>query len=227
MPWVRLDEMFPEHPKVLAAGGDAAWLHVCAIAYCNRHLTDGFVPAGMIQRLSDRKKPLELVKRLIAQRMWEVASGGWQIHDFHEYQMSRAKVEEERAKARERMARNRNGSPEHERDVRPNIPRASSYPTRPDPTSLEKTRDDDDSVDTPARSSSVDQIINTAALAIALKSREHPGRSYIAGIARNLRSERLDEIQTCITQGLSVHDAAIKLDADPWFVTKALNGAAS
>ena len=46
----RLDDGFPEHPKVQQVGGDAAWLHVCALAYCNRNLTDGFIAAQVVGR---------------------------------------------------------------------------------------------------------------------------------------------------------------------------------
>lgn len=229
MPWVKLDEGFPEHPKVLAIGGDAAWLHVCALAYCNRNLTDGFIPEYILDRLSDRKRPIQLAAKLVAVGMWEPSKGGWRIHDYLEYQASKAKVEEERAKARQRMARNRQGSPEHSPeqggDVRPNNSVRSLYPTRPDPTRSNHISDNDDSANTPSpTSSSVDQIISTTALAIALKDREHPARAFVNGIAKNLRKERLDEVNDYVNQGLSVHDAAIRLDADPWFVSKALNG---
>jgi hypothetical protein len=125
MPWVKLDEAFPEHHKITAAGGDAGWLFVCALAYCNRNLTNGFIPDGIVGRLSDRRRPAELVRKLVGVGLLEPVKGGWQIHDYLEYQTSRAKVEEERAKARDRMARIRGSSPEHSESVRPNNPRSS------------------------------------------------------------------------------------------------------
>lgn len=229
MPWVRIDENFPEHPKVVAAGEDAAWLFVCALGYCNRHLTDGVVPAGALRLLTGHKTPQRLAARLVDVGLFEPHEEGYLVHDFLDYQPSKASIEEERSKARQRMARNRQSSPEHSPepngDVRPNNGRGSSYPTRPDPTRSNHISDDDDSADTPdPTSSSVDQIISTTALAIALKDRERPARAFVNGIAKNLRRERLDEVNDCVTQGLSTHDAAIRLDADPWFVAKALNG---
>lgn len=92
MTWVRLDDTFPEHPKVLAAGGDAAWLHICAIAYCNRNLTDGFVPTSALKRLSDARTPTRLAGALVDVNLWEECDGGWLIHDYHMYQPTRAEV---------------------------------------------------------------------------------------------------------------------------------------
>jgi hypothetical protein len=96
MPWFRVDEGFPEHPKVLRAGGDAAWLHVCAMAYTARSLTDGFIPAAMLNRLSDRRNPAKLAATLVEVGLWETSDGGWLIHDWHEYQPSVAEVEDHR-----------------------------------------------------------------------------------------------------------------------------------
>lgn len=44
MPWVKVDDHFDEHPKMAAVGpvGWGVWL--AGLAYCNRNLTDGFIP---------------------------------------------------------------------------------------------------------------------------------------------------------------------------------------
>jgi hypothetical protein len=133
MAWVRLDDTFPEHPKIDAAGGDAAWLHVCALSYCNRNETDGYVPRERITKLSDRKQPYRLAARLVAVGLWDVAVDGWQIHDYLDFQPSKAKLQAERDAAKERMREARRS-----RNVRPNVTRSSGEvrltPTRPDPT---------------------------------------------------------------------------------------------
>src|SRR3990167_2964612 len=51
MAWVRLDEEFPDHPKIVSAGPLAAWLYVAGLCYCNRLLTNGFIPEDQISRL--------------------------------------------------------------------------------------------------------------------------------------------------------------------------------
>ena len=51
MSWVRIDDHFTEHPKLASLGTTlpmAAWVHLCALCYCNRHLTDGVFPQQII-----------------------------------------------------------------------------------------------------------------------------------------------------------------------------------
>lgn len=93
MAWVKLDEKFPDHPKVSAAGPLASWLYVCGVAYCNRMLTDGFIPATQVRRLADVDNSDELAARLVATGLWEEANGGFLIHDYLDYQPSRKHVE--------------------------------------------------------------------------------------------------------------------------------------
>jgi hypothetical protein len=111
MAWVRLDDTFPEHPKIIAIGGDAAWLHVCALSYSNRNFTDGKIPEPAVTRLSDRRNVPKLVERLLAHLVWHqpgetcdsefcpcyqqpAPDGVYVIHDFFEYQQSRADYDE-------------------------------------------------------------------------------------------------------------------------------------
>ena len=117
MSWVRLDDTFTEHPKVLAVGGDAAWLHVCALSYCNRLETDGEIPEAILHRLSDRKNPLALAERLVVAGLWDHAAFGWVIHDYHDYQPSKADLEERRARqsAAGRLAGKRSGEVRRQR----------------------------------------------------------------------------------------------------------------
>jgi hypothetical protein len=97
MPWIRLDDQFPDHPKVLAAGPAAAWLYVCGIGYCNRLLTDGRIPAGQVRKLADVDNAPELAARLVDVGLWEATEDGYIIHDFLEYQPSAEQVKAERA----------------------------------------------------------------------------------------------------------------------------------
>lgn len=111
MPWVRLDEQFPDHPKVTEAGPLASWLHVCGLAFCNRLLTDGFVPYNQVGKLADFSEvwdtpegaadfavdPYRLAKKLCDVGMWKQVTRGFLIHDYHEYQPTKAAVMAERA----------------------------------------------------------------------------------------------------------------------------------
>jgi hypothetical protein len=143
MAWVKLDDGFPDHPKLVEAGGDAGWLYVCALAWCNRNLTDGAIPKGILGRLSDRKNPQRLAERLVAAGLWDETDDGWQIHDYTDFQPSRQQVLDERNKARERMRRHRTKpepSTEPSTDVRANRERTSIevQRPRPDPTRTEQ-----------------------------------------------------------------------------------------
>lgn len=99
-----MDDSYPEHPKVDHVGPLAAWLNVCAWAYCARNLTDGFVPAERVPRLADVPKPTQLVDRLVKAKLWEVVPGGYMVHDYLEYNPSREQVMAERAATARRVA---------------------------------------------------------------------------------------------------------------------------
>lgn len=111
MPWVRLDDGFSDHPKVVGLSDSAFRTHVSALCYCNRHLTDGHVPAVIGNSCVDE---------LVDAGLWSMNGSGYVIHDYLEFQPSRASVLEERAKAAERMRKHRSG------EVRANTKRTSS-----------------------------------------------------------------------------------------------------
>lgn len=95
MTWVRLDDSFPEHPKILALSAEAFRVHVAAICHASRTLTDGKVqPAGLRNLGASRK----LVTELVAAGVWESVGEGWAIHDYLDYNPSREKVLADRGK---------------------------------------------------------------------------------------------------------------------------------
>jgi hypothetical protein len=116
VPWVRFDDQFPIHRKVKGLGDPAFRLHAEAIFWCARNLTDGYVPAADLPDLATARRPLKLVPELVSRGNWhqagqacksescpahadrqpESARNGWIIHDYFEYQPSKAKVERER-----------------------------------------------------------------------------------------------------------------------------------
>lgn len=109
MTWVKLDDQFPDHPKVIAAGPDAAWLYVAGLCFASKYLTDGFVPTHMLQHLTKQKRPEVLVARLVELGMWSEVDGGWAIHDYAKHQRTRAQIEAERAAASRRQSQRRHG----------------------------------------------------------------------------------------------------------------------
>jgi hypothetical protein len=94
--WVNLDDQFPEHPKVVALSDGAFRLHVSAIAYANRFLTDGILQAEAIGRLIPRYRKSYL-DELLRRMLWvEVMPGVYEIHDYLDWNKSRAEVEKRR-----------------------------------------------------------------------------------------------------------------------------------
>lgn len=107
MTWVKLDDTFADHPKVVAAGDAAAWLYVCGLLYCSRHLTDGFIPHEALDRLNSQRGKPKLAARLIEVVLWHEADGGWTVHDYLGRQSSKETVEKKRADTRERVRKHR------------------------------------------------------------------------------------------------------------------------
>lgn len=106
MTWVKIDDRMPEHPKVLQVGdSDALWLHVCALCYCNRNLTNGFVHADIVPRLSGTKRHRQAVAKLVAARLWHEVTDGYQIHDYLEFQRSKDHVVAELEAGKKRAAK--------------------------------------------------------------------------------------------------------------------------
>lgn len=140
MSWAKLDDQFPQHPKVLRAGPDAAWLHVCAVCYCAQYLTDGFVPKEAVATLSTLRQPARLAARLVEVGLWHDRGDQFEVHDYLAYNPTREKVEGERAAAKDRRSKSgqKGGrSPTRRRNVAETSPdvRANEPSPVPEPES--------------------------------------------------------------------------------------------
>ena len=96
MPWIKVDDQIAHHPKFMAAGAVASWLWVCGQSYCARYLTDGFVPESALPTLGNVTNPKAHAQTLVRVGLWEIAEGGFRVHDYLQFQPSRADVEERR-----------------------------------------------------------------------------------------------------------------------------------
>lgn len=101
MTWFRLDDSFHSHPKVLRAGNEAVGLYVRCGTYAADHTTDGFVERSIVLLYGDEA----LAARLVDAGLWHRARGGWNIHDYLDYNPSREAVEKERNDKAERQRR--------------------------------------------------------------------------------------------------------------------------
>jgi hypothetical protein len=134
MGWVRLDDNFADHPKVIALSDHAFRIYINALCYSNRQLTDGFIPEPVYSIWATREPNEEPAEALIEAELWEVANGGFLIRSYTEYQPTREKVNEKRDQARERLKRyrERQGGNADETQMKLH-PQPIPNPTQPNP----------------------------------------------------------------------------------------------
>lgn len=93
--WVKIDDRFFHNPKIRRAGKDGRELYLAGLTYVNGELTDGFIhrdDVAYIAGWAEVNAIPETVAQLVALRLWESVENGFLIHDYHEYNPSRAEV---------------------------------------------------------------------------------------------------------------------------------------
>lgn len=134
MAWAKFDDGFYDHPKVLGLDRklelQCDGLHLKAVCWCSRHLTDGLVPKNIIPLLNGTTK---LAQELVRVGIWEEAGDGYIIHDYLDYNPSKEKVLLERKAAVERMNKSRKfGRSSGEQDAKFGLGSPSPSPSPPD-----------------------------------------------------------------------------------------------
>lgn len=112
MGWARFDDNYTDHPKVVEAGPWAELLDMRAIIHCARYETDGLVTRSALRRLSrDIPKAPSRVLALIESGRWSVnEGGGWWVHDFLEFNPSKAEKQRQREAGRDRVRKHRSNA---------------------------------------------------------------------------------------------------------------------
>lgn len=114
--WSKFDDQAGDHPKLLALSDAAFRLWWAAVLYAGKHLTDGFIPEGLLPRLAPVSTSdwRSLVEELMAGEpipgrwpLWSREVGGFRIHDYHDYNPRSGDIRAEREAARLRTAINR------------------------------------------------------------------------------------------------------------------------
>jgi len=121
--WVKLDDQFYAHPKIVRVGPLGMALQVAGLCYCNQFETDGFIPLAKARTLlswefqkaeKDRLVSYSIdigsgmrgetvtsdfvIELLLHEGIWEEQPDGYLIHDYARYQKSRVEIEELRTK---------------------------------------------------------------------------------------------------------------------------------
>lgn len=86
-----MDDRFYAHPKHLRAGLAANGLFVRGLAYSAGYETDGFLPDEWVRGQLGTTEERKLPARLVECRLWQQIEGGYVIHDYLTYNMSKAK----------------------------------------------------------------------------------------------------------------------------------------
>lgn len=216
MAWVRIDEAFYDSRKWTGAPGDSIGLWVAAMAWCNRNDTredarQGIVPEFTVKGLINVRSIKATLTDLCAREAFHRVDGGYLIHDYEEYQQGERvrAIREKKAAAGRKGAAGRWGDKQEPPDMADAMAPAMAngmadaitekWPeTGPDPVLPTGSTETTDDLQSAAQSSSViDQAIAIAARAIY---EEDPGqarkgvKAFCTGTAKNLRNERIDEI---------------------------------
>jgi hypothetical protein len=129
MAWLRLDDGFAQHPKLVGWTPAQKWALVELFCYCARHKTEGYVPADF-----------SLLPRGVTRRVLELAEqsglvdrhddGALVIHDWSAYNPSDVTAAARMKRMRERNA-NRNGAVTPSVTSRARLPSPRSSSTKP------------------------------------------------------------------------------------------------
>lgn len=105
MSWVKLDDQFFAHPKIINLSKDAKLLHLAALTYCASQLTDGMLTPGAV-RMASAQVDAEpaCIAELVTAGVWEMDGANYRIHDYLVYNPSGEEVKAERARTAQRVA---------------------------------------------------------------------------------------------------------------------------
>lgn len=150
MPWVRLDDRFPSHRKVALLSDRAFRLYVSALCWASENLTEGKILDRELPLVARLRGAKAAAKELEEARLWDRFDGGYEIHDFLEYNPDRARVQADREAnaARQKAFRDRKRAErEVARNAERNAPNNGVTPDgsdAPERTTATRTRHDDD-----------------------------------------------------------------------------------
>lgn len=100
MTWVKIEDDLPDHPKIAGLSDAAFRLHIAGICYCSRHLTDGFIPAWIIDRWGVKRAD-KVAAELEAASLWLRHSDEYEVVGYLDHQRSKAEAQAVSAKRSE------------------------------------------------------------------------------------------------------------------------------
>lgn len=113
--YAKVDVRLLRHPKLLDLSPGCLLLYLASVLWSVEHLSDGHIPATALDPLGQAARVPTRWRRRYATQLVEcglwhsvpVEQGGWQVHDFDDWQLSKHEVAERRAADAERQRRSR------------------------------------------------------------------------------------------------------------------------
>lgn len=102
--WVKLDDQFFSHPKVIDLNKEAKLLYLAGLTYCGANLTDGLLSRSslrVVAALVDVSPKLS--QDLVEAGLWVEDEAGFRVHDFLKYNPAAARVKATRENTKERV----------------------------------------------------------------------------------------------------------------------------
>lgn len=145
--WGRIDDKLHSHPKFCGVSLEASGLWLLCVSWSCDYGTDGKLPIAQITRFAGTKAK-KIAKELVDAGLWEIADGGFLVHDFLKYHEP---SEQYQARAGAKTAarseagraggvrsgearRNRDDSkPEAKHEAKPKQNRSKTEPPNPNP----------------------------------------------------------------------------------------------
>lgn len=108
VPWLKVVANITTQEKFITAGPVAGWLWLGGVGYCRMNTTDGFIPKTVVPGLvPGLKGAYRHAAALVAAGLWEDAVGGYRVHDYFDFNPSKAQVEHWRQKDKDRKREER------------------------------------------------------------------------------------------------------------------------
>lgn len=102
---IRISVNLMSNPKVQGVRNGSFRLYIASICYAGMHLTDGVIDDALLRNLDGYTPRRE--RELIKARLWEKADKAMKVHDFLQWNDSKADVERDRLFSRNRMRKYR------------------------------------------------------------------------------------------------------------------------
>jgi hypothetical protein len=129
MPYLNLDDNYPDHPKVEALSDAAFRLHTASMAFCAKFTTDGFISQSQAAKRTSSYKGT-VIQELLRGGLWHDKGEGcgtktcppgragfYLLHDYLQWNKSKDWWEKKRRKDAERLANWRANHASGETDV--------------------------------------------------------------------------------------------------------------